>query len=383
MNSIEILDRLIGFPTVSAESNLDLVAWVRQYLAARGVEATIVPDATGTKASLHATIGPRDRPGLLLSAHTDVVPVAGQTWSTDPFALRARDGRLYGRGTADMKGFVACALRAADAAARQELATPLHLSLSHDEEIGCVGVRRLIEVMAQMPVRPRLAIVGEPTSMAVAIGHKGKTAARAVCTGLSGHSALAPYAVNAIHLACDFVAAIRARQAAIAEAGQRDSAYDVPYTTLHAGRISGGTALNIVPDRCELEFEIRNLAADDPQAILDGLGAEAARIAAPARRVAPEAGIEIAVTNAYPGLDTAPDAEVVTLARELAGTATTKVAFGTEAGLFSADLGVPTVVCGPGDMAEGHKPDEFVSEAQLAACDAMLDRLVERLTSGL
>lgn len=384
MESVEILDRLVAFPTVSAESNLELIGWVRDFLAARGIEATLVPDATGRKANLYATVGPADRPGVLLSGHTDVVPVAGQAWTRDPFALSRGAGRLYGRGTADMKGFVACALRAAAAAAEEgALATPLHLALSHDEEIGCVGVRRLIDAMGRMAVRPRLAIVGEPTSMAVATGHKGKTAARAVCTGRAGHSAMAPLAVNAIHLACDFVGAVRARQAAIAEGGHGDAAYDVPYTTLHVGRIGGGVALNIVPDRAEVEFEIRNLAADDPQALVDGLAAAAAEIAAAARARAPEAAIELEVTNAYPGLETEPGSEVVALARALAGTGTTKVAFGTEAGLFAQALGIPTVVCGPGDMAQGHKPDEFVAEAQLAACDAMLDRLVDQLRAGV
>ncbi len=379
--SAEILARLVRFETVSAASNLELVEWVRGFLAGHGVESALVRDHTGRKAGLLATIGPADRPGVLLSGHTDVVPVEGQAWSSDPFVLRAADGRLYGRGAADMKGFLACALNAAAAAASGSLRTPLNLALSYDEEVGCVGVRRVIEAMDRFGMRPRLCIVGEPTSMAVAIGHKGKTAARAVCTGREGHSALAPRATNAIHLACDLVAAIRARQAAIAAHGHRDAAYDVPYTTLHVGRIAGGVALNIVPNRCEIEFEIRNLAADDPQALLDGLAAEAARIAEATG--VPEAGIEIAVTNAYPGLDTPPASEAVRLVSALAGTGTTKVAYGTEGGLFAETLGLATVVCGPGDMAQGHKPDEFVTEAQLAACDAMLGRLVERLRGGL
>ena len=224
----------------------------------------MVSDATGAKANLYATIGPADRPGVMLSGHTDVVPVDGQAWTHPPFALTRRDGRLYGRGAADMKGFVACALAAALRAARRRLRAPLHLALSYDEEVGCIGVRRLIDVLAEAPVRPAFCIVGEPTSMAVATGHKGKTALRATCVGREAHSALAPLAVNALHLGCDLVAAIRARQAEIAASGARDGDYDVPYTTLHVGRMSGGTALNIVPNRCEVEFEIRNLAADDP-----------------------------------------------------------------------------------------------------------------------
>ena len=379
----DILARLVGFPTVSAVSNLDLIDWVGDLLAAYGIASTRVPDATGLKAGLIATVGPADRPGVVLSAHTDVVPVDGQPWTADPFILAERDGRLYGRGTADMKGFLASALHAALRAAAQPLASPLHLALSWDEEIGCVGVRTLLPAMTALPVRPAFCIVGEPTTMTVVTGHKGKTAARVTCTGRDGHSARAPRAINAIHLACDVVAALRARQAALAADGRRDPDYAVPYTTLHAGRIDGGVALNIVPNRCTVDFEIRNLAADDPAAILDGLRTDADRIAAAERERFPEAATAIEVTNAYPGLDTDPSSEVVALVRGLAGTGTGKVAYGTEAGLFVETLGVPTVVCGPGDMAQGHRPDEFVAEAELAACDAMLDRLLVRLGAGL
>jgi acetylornithine deacetylase len=384
MESVAILDRLIAFPTVSRDPNLALVDWVRGRLAERGVDCLIVGDATGTKANLHATIGPADRPGVLLSGHTDVVPVDGQSWTCPPFALTRRDGRLYGRGAADMKGFVACALAAVLRAARRPLRAPLQLALSYDEEVGCVGVRRLIEVLAEAPVRPAFCIVGEPTSMAVATGHKGKTALRATCIGREAHSALAPLAVNALHLGCDLVAAIRARQAEIAERGARDGDYDVSYTTLHVGRMGGGTALNIVPSRCEVEFEIRNLAADDPDRMVEDLRREAARIAAEARQRAAEAEIRIEVENGYPGLGTAPDAAVVAFVKSLTGAnATTKVAFGTEGGLFSERLGVPTVVCGPGSMAQGHRPDEFIAEEQMARCDAMLEALLGRLEAGI
>lgn len=379
----EILARLVGFPTISADPNLGLIDWVEALLVAHGVPVTRVPDATGAKAGIVATAGPAERPGVILSAHSDVVPVAGQAWSRDPFILAERDGRLYGRGTTDMKGFLACALHAMLRAAARPLAAPLHLALSWDEEIGCVGVRTLLPAVAALPVPAALCIVGEPTRMAVVTGHKGKVAARATCTGRDGHSALAPHALNAIHLACDFVAALRSRQAAIADGGHRDPAYAVPYTTLHAGRIEGGVALNVVANRATVDFEIRNLAADDPEAILDGLRTDAERIVAPERDRFPESAIAIDVVNAYPGLDTDPAASEVALVQALAGTGTGKVAFGTEAGLFSGVLGVPTVVCGPGDMAQGHRPDEFVAETELAACDAMLDRLIERLVAGL
>lgn len=384
MESIAILERLVGFPTVSRESNLDLIEFARDFLADCGVESLLVPDETGRKANLYATIGPRDRAGVMLSGHTDVVPVEGQTWSGDPFSLTARDGKLYGRGAADMKGFVACALQAARSAATRDLATPLHLALSHDEEIGCVGVRRLIDVLEATQPRPAFCIVGEPTGMAIARGHKGKVAALATCIGREGHSALAPKAVNAIHLACDLVAEIRRLQARISEEGARDPDYDIAYTTLHVGRIAGGTALNIVPNRCDVSFEIRNLAGDDAEALLGEIGTAAERIAGEARSRAPEAAIRIDIVNSYPGLDTPADAEVVALAKSLTKTdGMMKVAFGTEGGLFAQRLGIPTVVCGPGSMAECHKPDEFVSVEQIGRCDAMLAALIDRLETGL
>jgi acetylornithine deacetylase len=283
-----------------------------------------------------------------------------------------------------MKGFLACALGAALGASERRLRTPLHLAFSHDEEVGCLGVRRLIEVLAGAPVRPAFAIVGEPTAMQVAVGHKGKTALRAICTGREGHSALAPMALNALHLGCDLVAAIRARQAAIAATGPRDGDYDVPYTTLHVGRMHGGTALNIVPNRCELEFEIRNVAADDPEALIESIRRDADAIATRARGRAAEADIRIAVENGYPGLGTPPDAAVVAFVKSLTGAnGTIKVAYGTEGGLLSEGLGLPTVVCGPGSMTEGHRPDEFVTVEQIRRCDAMLAALLDRLEAGI
>jgi acetylornithine deacetylase len=382
METRAILERLIAFETVSAAPNRGLIDWARETLAAAGVEATLIPDATGAKANLYATIGPTDRPGVMLSGHTDVVPVDGQAWTRPPFRLTEADGRLYGRGAADMKGFVACALAAALAAARRELATPLHLALSYDEEVGCLGVRSLIELLARAPVRPALCIVGEPTGMAVATGHKGKRGLRATCRGREGHSALAPLALNALHLGCDLTAALRAMQARIAAEGRRDGDYDVPYTTVHVGRIEGGAALNIVPNRCVVDFEFRHLAEDDPEALVAEARAAAAAIVAATRD--PDAGIEIAEFMSYPGLGTAPDAAVVGFVKGLTGgNATIKVAFGTEGGLFAERLGTPTVICGPGSMAQGHKPDEFVEVEQLARCEAMLARLIDRLEAGI
>lgn len=384
MHSVEILERLIGFETVSAHSNLDLIHFVRDLLHGQDIAVQLIHDAQGGKANLYATIGPPDRPGVLLSGHTDVVPVEGQDWTLPPFRMTRQEGKAYGRGAADMKGFLACAIAAAMDAAARPLKTPLHLALSYDEEVGCIGVHSMIDMLRNAPFRPALCIVGEPTAMAVATGHKGKLAARAICKGREGHSALAPFALNAIHLATDLIGEIRAIQDRIAATGTCDSDYDVPYTTLHVGKITGGVALNIVPNDCRVDFEIRNIASDDPAALLDEIRTAADRIAGEAQQKAPEAAITIEVANTYPGLNTPREAEAVAFVKSLTGAnGTIKVAFGTEGGLFSGELGIPTVVCGPGSMEQGHKPDEFVTLDQLSQCDAMLARLVERLEVGL
>lgn len=384
MRSIQILRDLIAFPTISAAPNRALISYCEGLLRELGAEVTVIGDDTGHKANLYATLGPRDRAGVLLSGHTDVVPVERQAWTMPPFELTEQDGRLYGRGTTDMKGFVACALAMAEQAALQDLQTPLHLALSYDEEIGCVGVRSMIEMLADAPFVPRFCIVGEPTQLQVATGHKGKTAARITCTGREAHSALAPTALNAIHMAADMVGVIRSLQADLRNGPAQDDAYDVPYSTVHAGVIDGGVALNIVPNTATLLFEIRNLPEDDPQYLLDRLLEGADRLLVPLRSQFPEALIDIEVTNQYPPLGTAPDAEVVNFVKSLTGSnATTKVAFGTEGGLFSSQLGVPTVVCGPGSMAQGHKPDEFITAEQMQKCDGMLGMLLDRLVQGI
>ena len=381
MNSIGILRKLIAFPTVSKETNLDLIGFVAGLLEDNRIPFQLIHDAGHGKANLFATTGPADRPGVMLSGHTDVVPIEGQNWTLPPFEMTERDERLYGRGTADMKGFVACALVALLHASRMELKAPLHLALSYDEEVGCLGVRSLIGMLQAAPVRPHLCIVGEPTDMAVATGHKGKLAARVTCKGREGHSALAPLALNAIHLGCDFIAVLRAEQDRLAREGVRDGDYDIPYSTVHVGRMSGGVALNIVPNLCTLDFEIRNVAADDPADILARLSAAAVTIVEKAAATAPEAAIEIDVINSYPGLDTQNTSEAVVFVKSLTGANGTIVAFGTEGGLFDRELDVPTVVCGPGSMAQGHKADEYVSVAQIGRCDRMLEALLAHLES--
>ena len=383
-DTTEILKDLIAFATVSRDPNRALIDYCAERLDAVGVACQIIESPAGEKANLYATIGPQDQAGVMLSGHTDVVPVDGQDWTKPPFEATFADDRIYGRGAADMKGFVASALAASIAAADMPLKSPLHLAFSYDEEIGCVGVRSVIEMLHHAPIRPAMCIVGEPTHMAIATGHKGKTAIEATCIGAEGHSALAPQAVNAIHLACDLIAEIRNLQDTIVENGHRDAAYDIPYTTLHAGIIHSGVALNIVPNHAQVKFEIRNLAGDDPAEILSRLKAAIAPFISLAQAKAPQADIQFDIYNTYPGLETPLDDAVVDLVASLTGGNTRiKVAFGTEGGLFSRDLGVPTVVCGPGSMDQGHKPDEFVSLDQLAACDAMLAALNTRLVAGL
>jgi acetylornithine deacetylase len=377
-----ILADLIAFPTVSRSGNRALVDHVRALVEPAGARVDLTDD--GDSANMWITTGPDDAPGVVLSGHSDVVPVAGQAWSRDPFVLHGEDGRLYGRGTADMKGFLASAIRAVLIAARRPLKTPLHLAISFDEEIGCVGVRSLLPLLAARPTRPLLVWIGEPTGLALATGHKGKAAYRVTATGRAAHSALTPQGLNAIHLAADFVAALRAEQDVLIARTVPDPAYDVGYSTIHVGTIRGGEALNIVPRTCTLEFEIRNLAGDDPAAIEAAIRARAEAIVAPWRDRFGEAAIVIEPVNTYPGLDTRHPGALA-LARAVSGhnAAAIKLAFGTEGGLFAQTLGVPAVICGPGSMDQGHKPDEFVTGNQLARCDAMLARLIDRLEAGL
>ena len=384
MDMRAIFDRLMSFDTVSSRPNIELMQFVRDLLAEAGIGSVLIPDAAGGKANLYATVGPEGQGGVMLSGHTDVVPVEGQAWTKPPFALTEENGRYYGRGAADMKGFCAAAIATLLKAARRPLKTPLHLSLSYDEEIGCMGVRSLVTMLEGAPVRPRFCIVGEPTGMQVATGHKGKVALRATCTGREGHSALAPLALNALHLAADFVQAVRDLQADLAASGLKDGDYDVPYSTVHIGKLSGGVQVNIVPNSAVMDFEIRSVAGEDVEGLIARLRAAAEAIVAPLRAEFPEAAISVERLWDYPGLGTASDAAVVNFVKGLTGAnGTIKVAFGTEGGLFDARLGIPTVICGPGSMAQGHKPDEFVTVEQMARCEAMMEALLDRLEAGL
>ncbi|MYM55271.1 acetylornithine deacetylase [Thalassovita mangrovi] len=359
MLETEILARLVGFETITDGPNLDLVDWVQDFLSDAGFDVTRIPSSCGTKAGLLARFGAGDG-GVLFSAHSDVVPVAGQDWQTDPFTLTERDGRLIGRGSTDMKGFLACILAHAAEVKQAPPKRPMMIALSWDEEIGCRGIPEMIDMVIPTLGRPDLVIVGEPTEMRLCTGHKGKAAYRATCHGQPGHSAMAPLFTNALHLGADLISALRRVQARLAETGARKDGYQIPYSTLHAGRMSGGVALNMMPEEALIDFEIRHLAAEPAETLL-----------AEVRQGLPE-GIEIAEVASYPGLAADPkQPEIAALAQLLDNPEPVKVSYGTEAGFFAA-LGLPTVVCGPGSMADGHQPNESIAVGELERCSRLI-----------
>jgi acetylornithine deacetylase len=378
--SLEFIRRLIAFPTVSRDSNLELIEFARAHLAATGARTRLTHDDELRKANLFATLGPAGDGGIVLSGHTDVVPVDRQSWYGNPFELDERDGRLYGRGSADMKSFVAIVLAFAPEFARRGLRQPLHIALSYDEEVGCIGVGRLIADLETAGIRPDACIVGEPTQMRPVIAHKGKLSYRCTVRGLSCHSAYAPQGVNAVEAAAEAIAFLKGMARRYRDRGPYDRGFDVAHTTVHAGVIRGGTALNIVPDECVFDFEFRNLPGDDPQAMF----AEFKRYIASAiepemRAVDPACGFEIAPLSAMPALSNAPEAEIVGLAQELSGNhGFGKVSFGTEAAHFQRS-GIPAVVCGPGSIAQAHKADEYVEIEQVLKCEEFMRRLMARI----
>jgi acetylornithine deacetylase len=383
IDKIDMTKRLVAFDTTSRNSNLALIEFVRDYLDGYGVKSELVFDATGAKANLYATIGPQDRGGILVSGHTDVVPVDDQDWHTDPFKITEKDDRLYGRGSADMKGFIATLLSLVPVLAQRKLREPIHLSFSYDEEIGCIGVRTLIDVLKDRPNKPRLAIVGEPTGMQVGTGHKGKHTLRCHVHGHEAHSSLVHQGVNAIEAAAELVAKLKEIARRKRDHGPFDPDFQPPYSSVHTGLIQGGTALNIVPRDCIFDFEVRPLPGDDVPAIVAELREFAAtRLLPEMHAVRSETSILIEELSAAPGLVTAPDHEATQLAAALSGAnGTIKVPFGTEGGLF-AEAGIPTVICGPGSIDQAHKPDEFVALDQIARCEAFLQRLIDRVSSS-
>lgn len=379
-SSQQMLEKLIGFDTISAKSNLHLMAFVQEYLESYGIQSKLIHDATGAKANLHAVIGPADKPGVVLSGHTDVVPVEGQAWDSDPFKLREHDGLWYGRGTCDMKGFIAIALAKLPAILEKPLTQPLHFALSYDEEVGCLGAHSLADFIAGLPARPKLCIVGEPTSMKVISGHKGICDIRCTVQGKESHSSLAPYAVNAVEAAAELVTYIRSIAKRMSEEGPFNKAFDPPYTTLQTGIFQGGTAVNIVPNNCEIGFEIRSLPDVDTEALIEDIRQYAFRNIEPRMKdIDPKSGFSFKTRALVRAFDIDNASPAVSLVQNLSGAnSAEKVSFATEAGIFN-EKGVPTVVCGPGSIAQAHKPNEFIAQEQILKCEHFIDRLLEKM----
>ena len=376
--SLDLLKTLIGFDTTSFKSNLDLIKFIENYLNQYKIKSELVYDDTKNKANLFATIGPNSTGGIVLSGHTDVVPVGNQKWGTDPFQLIEKDQKLYGRGASDMKSFIALVLSRVPKIIEKKLSKPIHLAFSYDEEIGCVGVHGLLDLIEKKSIKPEFCIVGEPTSMEVVIGHKGKHAYCVKVDGLSCHSGQAPFGVNAINYASKLIAYIDELNKEKSINGPFDQDYEVPYTTLHTGLINGGTILNIVPNLCEFEFEIRNLATDDPLKLVNKIKDYTdQKLINDMHKVSSKTGIHFNEKNNYPALDISADIEPVKKIKELLNNQKhKKVVYGTEGGLFKNRFDIPTIVCGPGSIDQAHKPNEYISIEQIKKCSNFLDNLI-------
>jgi acetylornithine deacetylase len=372
----ELLARLVAFDTTSHKTNIPLIRFVEEYLASHGVESRRVPAPDAAKSSLFASIGPSGTGGIALSGHTDVVPVTGQAWDTDPFTLTERDGRLHGRGACDMKGYLACALALVPQLKARKLKVPFHLAFSYDEETGCTGVRPMIAEFARSLPTPRYVFVGEPTGMAVVDAHKGPMRWRVDLVGRAAHSSMPHLGVNAIAYAGRLIGELL-RMAEELEAGARDERFEPPFTSLQVTQIEGGTASNIVPVPCWFGWEIRGLPGFDPLTLDARLRRLADSYLPEMRRIAPEADIRIAITNHVPAFAADKASGIVPLALKLTGqNATFAVSYCTEAGLFQ-DGGAPAVVIGPGHIAQAHTANEFIAVEELAKCLAFLERLAD------
>ncbi|MEQ8440352.1 MAG: acetylornithine deacetylase [Alphaproteobacteria bacterium] len=378
-DTIEILERLVGFDTTSAKSNMALIDYVRDYLNAHGVSSTLVPNEDGTKANLWATVGPDREGGVCLSGHTDVVPVDGQPWDTDPFTLTKKGSRYFGRGTCDMKAFPATALALLPEMVAKPLARPIHFAFSYDEEVGCLGAPRMIAEIGKSLPRPSVVIIGEPTDMKVVSAHKGMWLFRTVVTGKEAHSSQTHRGVSAVMTGARLIAKLDEMAKARAAAADPDCKFVPPYSTIHVGLVSGGTAANIISRRCEFVCDIRNLPDDFPEDIQkefeDWIAAE---ILPEMHTIDPTTSVTVTTENAVTGLREDRESEAEQLVRQLTGdNDTTYVPYGTEAGQFQ-EAGMAAVVCGPGSIDQAHQPNEFVEESQVAACETMLRKLIDR-----
>jgi acetylornithine deacetylase len=383
---MEMIRTLVGFDTTSRESNLALIHWVREYLSGHGIHCHLTFDDDRRKANLFATLpaldGNATSGGIVLSGHTDVVPVDGQPWDTPPFEATLVGGKLYGRGVADMKSFSAIGLAFVPEFLRRGLERPLHFSLSYDEEIGCIGVRRLIADVAARGIKPTGCIVGEPTGMRLVVAHKGKRSYRCRVRGREAHSSLTPRGVNAINVACEIVTFLTHMARRFRDRGGFDAAYDVPYTTVHTGVIRGGTALNIVPRDCAFDFEFRHLPFDDPEALLAEVKRFAATLTPDMHAVDPTTYIEFDALSTLPGFDTHGGSEIAEMGKACTGTHEFgKVSFGTEASLFH-NSDISAIICGPGHIDQAHQPNEWIALEQLALCEAFMRRLADHVCAA-
>lgn len=379
-NTAEMLARLVSFDTTSRNSNLPLIAYVREYLDAHAVPYRISTDADGKKANIHAVVGPQAPGGIALSGHVDTVPVDGQAWSADPFSLRRADGRLYARGAADMKGFVSACLAAVPEIKARNLARPLHLFISYDEEVGCFGAQRLLQDLDKSGLKPALCVVGEPSGMQPILAHKGKLNLRVRVRGRTGHSSEPGKGVNAIHAAGEALAHIAAEARRLATEGPFEDGFDPRHTTIHVGTVQGGTILNIIPERCEFVMEWRTIPGDDGMRHVERLRqAVAEGIEPDMHKVDPKTGFDFEILTTMPGLSLDPDHELTAIVKQLTGSNSTgKVSYGTEGGYYQG-AGIATIICGPGHIAQAHQPDEWIAQDQLDACDAFIRRLVDRV----
>ncbi len=365
----EMLARLVGFDSVVGRPNAPIVEFVRDWLSAQGIVAHVLPGPEGDRSNLFASIGPVDRPGFVLSGHLDVVPAMEPGWQADPFVLREDAGRLIGRGACDMKGFVAAALFMVPELAAMNLPVPIHLALSYDEEAGCRGVPHLLAALPDLCAPPQGAIIGEPTDLVPVLAHKGKSAIRVTASGTAGHSSRPDLGENAIHALVPVLEAAVAQAAALTQ-GAQDTRFAPPWSSLQIGTLSGGQALNIIPDTAVAEIEARAIAGVDPMALL-----------APVRDAAEAAGARCDTISTYPALALAADHPLAERLATLSGQRPLDaVSFGTEAGLFQA-VGIPSIVCGPGDISRAHKPEEHLHRDELQAACALIRRLGESLAA--
>jgi acetylornithine deacetylase len=380
--TVEILTDLIAMPTVSADSNLDLIEFAGELLQTLGASIELTYDEAGDKANLFATLGPAVDGGIVLSGHTDVVPVAGQPWTVDPFAATLSQERIYGRGSCDMKAFIACALAMAPKFHRADLVRPLHFALSFDEEVGCLGAPLMLGRLKQQAIRPSVCIIGEPTDMGVIEGHKGCYEYTTMFTGLEGHCSMPERGVNSVEYAVRFISRLMEIGEELKGRAPADSPYEPPWSTIQTGRISGGIARNIIPRHCEVDWEMRPVNQADARYALDQIYHFVNNRLAPEMQAThADAHVVTHVIAEVGGLEPVPHSEALRIAKELTGAADVSVvSFGTEAGLFQ-QMGISTVVCGPGSINQAHKPDEYVTVDQLQRCLDMIEGLIPKLAA--